>query len=114
MKYNVSPNTKPRMTRADKWKKRKCVLQYWAFKDEINLRRVKFEVGQSIIFHVPMPKSWSKKKKIEMDGRPHEQVPDIDNYLKALFDSLYLDDSHIWHVGDLKKLWAYEGSIEIY
>ena len=33
----VTPNTKPRMTRADKWKQRPCVVQYRTFKDTLRL-----------------------------------------------------------------------------
>jgi len=57
-----------------------------------------------------MPQSWSKKKKAEMDERPHEQTPDIDNVCKALLDSIYSDDSHIWRI-TLVKIWGYEGAI---
>ena len=28
----ITPVSKPRMTRADTWKKRPCVLKYWAYK----------------------------------------------------------------------------------
>ncbi len=114
MKYNITPNPKPRMTRRDKWAKRPAVLRYFAFKDEVRLKGVVYEYGKAITFHMPMPKSWSKKKKAEMDGKPHKQRPDIDNMIKSLFDSLYDEDAHIWWVGETKKLWAYEGSIEIY
>ena len=58
-----------------------------------------------------MPKSWSKKKKLEMDGQPHTQVPDLDNLLKAIGDALYQDDSCIHTLGSLKKVWATNGFI---
>ena len=38
--YPITPVPKPRMTRRDRWAKRPCVLRYWAFKDEVRLRRV--------------------------------------------------------------------------
>ncbi|HHE6457291.1 TPA: RusA family crossover junction endodeoxyribonuclease, partial [Proteus mirabilis] len=31
--FNIEPVPKPRMTQADKWKKRPPVLKYFAFKD---------------------------------------------------------------------------------
>ncbi|GAG23977.1 unnamed protein product, partial [marine sediment metagenome] len=31
----VTPNTKPRMTKRDKWKKRPCVIKYRKFCDEL-------------------------------------------------------------------------------
>jgi Holliday junction resolvase RusA-like endonuclease len=59
-----------------------------------------------------MPKSWSKAKKDEMRGGPHQQTPDKDNLEKAILDSLYENDSHVWD-GWVTKLWADEGAIEV-
>ena len=114
MIYSITPVPKPRQTRSDKWKKRPAVLRYRSFADEIRLRFPQdFDInGSRITFHMPMPKSWSKKKKAEMVGRPHQQRPDIDNLAKSLLDALYGDDSHIWNISLVKK-WAVEGSIEI-
>ena len=67
--------------------------------------------NNSITFGMPMPNSWSKKKKLEMDGQPHTQRPDIDNLAKALFDALYEDDSGI-HTVALKKVWSVNGYIK--
>lgn len=41
-----------------------------------------------ITFYVAMPKSWSKKKKLEKNGRFCDNNADIDNYCKAILDSL--------------------------
>lgn len=112
MYYPITPVPAPRMTRADRWKKRPCVLRYFAFKDEVRLRKVTLESGHEITFHLPMPNSWSAKKKATMNGRPHKQKPDIDNLYKALSDSIYEDDSHISSIS-IKKRWAYEGGITI-
>lgn len=113
MKYLITPVPKPRMTQSDKWKKRPVVLKYFAFKDEIIKAGVVLNPeGQSVTFHIPMPKSWSKKKKTEMEGQYHKQRPDLDNYFKALGDAVYDDDSLICDVRMSKK-WAYIGSIEI-
>jgi Holliday junction resolvase RusA-like endonuclease len=68
--------------------------------------------GARVIFHVPMPKSWSERKRIKMNTRPHRSRPDLDNYAKALFDALYSEDSHIADIC-LSKRWAYKGAIEI-
>jgi Holliday junction resolvase RusA-like endonuclease len=113
MIYDITPVAKPRQTRADVWKKRPAVLRYRAFADECRLKMTDVVLdGARVIFHVPMPRSWSKKKKVEMNTRPHRQVPDIDNYAKALLDSLYESDSHVADIC-LSKRWAIEGSIEI-
>lgn len=113
MKYDITPSAKPRMTQSDKWKKRPIVMRYRAFRDEVRLKKVAFNNGDRIVFGVPMPKSWSKQKKEIYEYQANEQVPDVDNYLKALLDSIFDDDSHIWHIGDMRKIWAYKGFIEI-
>jgi len=110
--YPITPVPKPSMTHADRWKKRPCVLQYFAFKDEVRLRKVTFDSGSIITFHLPMPNSWSAKKKATMNGKPHKQTPDFDNLMKALSDSVYKDDSHISSIS-IRKIWAYEGGITI-
>lgn len=114
MIYNIDPVAKPRMTQRDKWMKRPIVVKYHQFKDLCRLYNVKLEEqGCNILFNIAMPKSWSKATKAHMDGQPHRQKPDISNLLKALEDAVFKDDSKIWHYAGLKKLWAYEGSIEI-
>ena len=118
---NITPNTKPRMTRRDKWLNppRSCVKQYWEFKDKLKAecKRVGFVTFEAEIkrleFHIPMPDSWSKKKKQLMDGKPHQQSPDLDNCTKAGFDSLLDQDNYIYKVENLAKYWSYEGKIII-
>ena len=113
MIYPITPVPKPRQTRADVWKRRPAVMRYRAFADEVRLHKVKLiEYGESVIFHMPMPKSWSTKKKADHVGRPHRQKPDLDNICKALLDALFDEDSHIWNI-TVTKQWAYEGAIEI-
>ena len=46
----------------------------------------------------------------EMDGTPHKQRPDIDNLVKALFDAVYAEDSHL-HCLYAEKRWGCEGQI---
>lgn len=108
---------KPRMTQADSWKKRPIVLKYWEYKDKIRFwaRENNFRLGNEIcvIFYIPMPKSWSVKKKAKMLYTPHQQRPDVDNLIKGLMDALLDEDSHI-HTVCAKKIWYTEGSIEFY
>lgn len=113
--YPINPVPKPRQTRSDKWKKRPAVMKYRQFKDRVRLYEVMLpESSAKITFFVPMPKSWSNKKKEKMANTPHQSKPDIDNYLKALFDAVFDDDSKIWHIGGVAKIWSYRGGIEIY
>jgi Holliday junction resolvase RusA-like endonuclease len=111
-RYEITPLGKPRMTQRDKWKQRPCVMRYRAFKDQC--REAGIELGEkvSVIFVLPMPKSWSKKKKDEMRDQPHQQKPDIDNLQKALFDAVLEDDSGIWSV-NCSKFWGDTAFIEI-
>ena len=113
MRYLIIPVPKPRQTRSDKWKQRSCVMRYRAFADECRLFDINVINGCKIVFEIPMPKSWSKKKKKLMDGKPHTQRPDIDNLLKALMDATLPEDSHIHFLDGVKKIWRNNGCIEI-
>lgn len=62
-------------------------------------------VGASITFFVPVPPSWSKKKKKLYHGTFHQSKPDLDNLLKALMDSLMTEDKQIAHI-ELSKRWV--------
>lgn len=111
--YNITPVPKPRQTRSDRWKQRPAVMRYRSFKDEIRANRVSIpDSGARIVFVMPMPATWSKTKKMLMRGAPHQQTPDIDNLLKALLDSIFDNDSHIWDVY-AAKIWGETGMIKI-
>lgn len=112
MIINIDPVPKPRMTQSDRWKKRQCCLNYWEFKDKIRKEIKALPEHPRITFYIEMPASWSKKKRSEMLMQPHKQKPDIDNLIKALFDAVYGEDSHIWNVY-AEKRWALTGYIEI-
>jgi len=59
-------------------------IQNWAIRNEF-----KMPLGHAAIwFYVPMPPSWRPKKKAEMLYTVHQNTPDLDNYLKQLFDSI--------------------------
>ena len=95
---DITPIGKPRMTQRDRWKKRKCVESYWTFKDQVRESGLVLAEEPTMVFEMPMPTSWSKKKKAEMEGRPHQQKPDADNLAKALMDAACNDDAYIWHM----------------
>jgi Holliday junction resolvase RusA-like endonuclease len=114
IKLAVTPVSKPRMSQSDRWKSRACTKRYWAFKDQLKALwgNDDLPAAISIKFCIPMPASWSEKKKSLMDGKPHQAKPDIDNLVKSIFDCLAKSDAYIWRV-DAVKYWAREGSIEI-
>ena len=111
-----NPMAKPRMTRADRWKKRPCVVKYFAYSEHIKwqtqLQKYRPADELVMIFNIPMPQSWSKKKKAKMFGQPHQQTPDIDNLEKGILDSLFVNDMKVWKVCASKR-WSDCGSIII-
>ena len=111
----VIPVGKPRQTRADKWKKRPAVLQYRAFADALraHTERLRFclpDYGCRITFTIPMPQSWSKKKRQEMLNAPHQQKPDLDNCIKSVLDALRGEDCTVYQLSSEKR-WGETGSI---
>lgn len=113
------PIGKPRMTQADKWKRRPCVLEYrrWADKARETLVREitagllgtdnKLPKGiydVSWIAYIGMAESWSKKKRALLSGKPHFGKPDRDNIDKAILDALFSDDRGVAS-GALIKNW---------
>ena len=125
MILNVAPFAKPRMSQRDRWAKRQVVIDYFAFRDTVKLEIKRLLALQNnddkkksweeldIVFFIPMPKSWSKKKRSEMAGAPHKQRPDLDNYIKGLLDALLEEDCKVWRVS-ARKIWVdTEGCITI-
>ena len=109
-RLDIPPCPKPRMTKADRWRKRPSVLKFFAFRDAVrkweeDMNEILEIESFEISFHVPMPKSWPKWKKAEMHNEPHQQRPDLDNYLKAWKDSVYEEDAVVWRV-KASKLWT--------
>lgn len=110
-RYPITPMGKPRMTQRDKWAKRPVVERYFAFRDEVRLRKVSLpEGGAHVTFVLPMPKSWSKKRREQMRGQPHQQKPDVDNLAKGLMDAVFADDCRVWDAR-WSKVWGEQGEI---
>lgn len=110
--YNIDPCSAPRMTQSDKWKKRPCVVKYFAYRDELKRLGVEIPENSLIRFWIPMPPSWSKKKKEDHVSKPHRAKPDIDNLIKGVLDGIYEEDKTVWKIS-AEKVWGYEGAIEI-
>ena len=102
------PAPRPRVTKRGTY----VPAKYSMFKADCRLLGMRVGEMVELLFVVPMPKSWSKRKRAEMDGTPHRQRPDLDNYVKAVLDAVLDDDSRVWHI-KAAKVWGQQGSIEI-
>lgn len=126
--FDVNPCPAPRMTRSDKWKvnpnhsnpekrQREPVRKYFSFRDAIrlqaNLMNFVMQPELDALFLVPMPDSWTKKKKEEMNYKPCQSKPDLDNLTKALKDALCKEDNFVYKEST-EKLWSYYGAVIIY
>ena len=115
MLYHITPVPKPRMTRRDKWLKhpRAPVAQYRRFCEEVRAAKVRLAPsGCRVTFFLPMPESWSARKRRVTRGMPHMVRPDLDNLTKALLDALYENDAIVYSIS-LAKFWEEEGKIVI-
>jgi Holliday junction resolvase RusA-like endonuclease len=107
------------MTQRDKWLNpiRKPVVSYFNYKRTLEAfsLRDKYVVTNrlSLIFVIPMPSSWSKKKRLSMIGQPHTVKPDLDNLIKAFKDALCENDSHIHTYDQMSKVWGTSGAVVI-
>jgi len=68
-------------------------------------------------FFIPIPKSWSKKRKEEELGEcVYKKNFDLDNLEKTLYDActgiLWEDDGQVWQHNN-KKVWSKTGKIEL-
>lgn len=102
----MKPCPAPRQTRGDTYKPRPAVLRYRAFRDEVRIRHVQVpQPYYHVLFVISMPRTWSKAQKDQHRGMPHQAKPDKDNLEKALLDSIFGDDQHIWD-GRASKVWG--------
>lgn len=126
--FDAVPIGKPRMTQSDKWKtnpnhpdpkkrKRPAVHKYHEWQNSVRPQAEKmgYVLEDTIEMYVflPMPDSWSKKKKAEHNGKVCCQKPDWDNVGKAWCDTFAKEDKEIWY-GHVEQRWAYAGSIIVY
>jgi len=69
-------------------------------------------VEVDVTFHMTIPKSASKKRRLALQGQPCLKHVDTDNLQKILYDSMlgvcFNDDSQIWAV-NARKVWDEDG-----
>lgn len=116
IRLDVAPVPKPRMTRRDRWSNRPAVTRYWAYRDYIRWHYSHYrgiDIEQSlIVFAIPMPQSWSKRKKENRRGQRHRAKPDLDNLLKGLWDATHKDGDEGLALVVATKVWADTGYVE--
>ena len=106
---NPVPASRPRVTRWSTYYPKKYTqfkLDMIALTSEVHSAPFEGLLGVDIGFYIAMPKSWSKKKKESKEGRYCDNNADVDNYLKAILDSLnevvYVDDRQIVEISARK------------
>ena len=116
---------KPRQTNSDRWKKRPCVMRYREWCDKVReaaglpppkniggeIQLTKFDAGNYIGFymfaHIRIPKSYSKKKRVLLEGMLCIVKPDVDNCIKGFADALFDNDERI-RIMQCMKYWCYD------
>ena len=126
--FDVIPVGAVRMTQSDKWKtnpfhidpkkqQRKSVTKYFEFKNKIQAQSLEMNYQLQnildIVFLVPMPFTWSEKKKVKNNKKPCKVRPDIDNYVKAFMDAFAIDDAFVWKI-IAEKRYSFKGSVLVY
>ncbi len=120
----VTPMGAVRMTQRGKYINA-AAQRYLAYKSHIQLlakQQLKGDFFPSgplearITFFMPIPKSWSKKKKEDAVFSYHTKKPDADNLVKGVFDALnkivWQDDNQIAKVTAL-KIYSEKTGIEV-
>lgn len=104
------------MTQRDRWQERKPVKKYrdWcdAAREAAGLRKLqKMDAsafyGVIVFAHFRIPKSYTKKRRVEIAGKMHCKKPDADNVIKAICDALFENDERIAMM-QCYKYWAYD------
>jgi Holliday junction resolvase RusA-like endonuclease len=123
--FKITPQTHVRATQGDRilfripeerrspasTKRVKRLIKYNEYKVSVlaEAKRLKFNMpdeGCGIRFFFPMPKTWRKPKREALKNKLHKQRPDLDNTVKAIFDSLFIEDKSIAHISEASKYWV--------
>ena len=114
---NPVPASRPRVSRWSTYYPKK----YTKFKQDMEALTSELDTTLSeklvrveIDFMIKIPVSWSKKKKQELNNTYCSNNSDIDNYIKAILDSLngvfFIDDRQVVEIF-ARKIYSKEGYI---
>ena len=106
------PKSRPRFSNGHAYTPRRTAEYEKGIADATADMRFSGAVSLQVGFFMPIPKSWSQKKKTEKCGKPHTSKPDTDNLLKALLDGMsgcWWDDSIVFDVRAVKLYGAVPG-----
>lgn len=111
--FYIDPMGKPRILRGQT---DITAVRWRNYKEALKILRGAFAVPTEsilILFVIPMPESWSDKKRKAMRFKRHQQKPDIDNLHKGFLDALYDCDQIFWDA-HIVKIWGESGSIQVF
>ena len=107
---NPVPAARPRVSRWSTYYPKKYTQfkkDMEALTSELNQTPCENLVCVSLEFLIKIPKSWSKKKRLASENTYCNNNADIDNYIKAILDSLngvyFIDDRQVVEVFAIKK-----------
>ena len=107
---NPVPAARPRVSRFSTYYPKKYTRfkkEMEALTSELNSTPCENLVCVSLKFKIKTPQSWSKKKRLERENTYCNNNSDIDNYVKAMLDSLngvyFIDDRQVVEVFASKK-----------
>jgi len=121
LKFNLNPvpAARPRVSRWSTYYPKKYTQfkkDMLALTSELDVTPTENLVAMGMVFNIKMPTAWPKKKKLEQNGQYCDNNVDLDNYQKAILDSLngvlYLDDRQVVKIMTVKR-WSDTPNIKI-
>jgi Holliday junction resolvase RusA-like endonuclease len=120
--FEITPASRPKVTRygtfySKNYEAFRKVVGEWLDKQPTTTKYDKTKpLKATFKFNITIPKSYSKKKREALLGKPMIDRKDIDNMIKAIMDilqgRLFEDDKQIYYL-TASKYWTEKGKIEI-
>lgn len=95
-------------------------VHYYIFQSQVKEQYchepINIPISIKLKYFMPMPKSWSKKRKLEKESQVHDTKSDLDNLIKFSLDAMnglvYRDDALIYEIYAI-KIYSSEPRTEI-